>query len=135
MVSTPKTTDKTKGRTREHYVRQRDSSFVYYRVRSDDAAKADANALNIYDFVSNAFSFSPKRKDAFVKVLEALKEKPRGFTELMEIGGLARSALYLLLLSLERSGLVAKDGRKYALSDAFSSSLEASAAWWMRWKA
>ncbi|MFH0834879.1 MAG: helix-turn-helix domain-containing protein [Candidatus Micrarchaeota archaeon] len=134
-MAAPKTTDKTKGRTREHYVRQRDSSFVYYRVRAEDPGKTAANAFNIYDFVSNAFSFSPKRKDAFVKVLEALKEKPRGFTELMEASGLGRSALYLLLLSLERSGLVAKEGRKYVLSGAFSSSLEASAAWWRRWRA
>ncbi|VVB67268.1 IclR helix-turn-helix domain protein [Candidatus Norongarragalina meridionalis] len=130
----PKTTDKP-AKTREHYVRQRDSSFVYYRVRADDAARTAANAFNIYDFVSNAFAFSPKRKEAFVRVLEALREKPQGFTELMETSGLARSALYLLVLSLERSGLVRKEGRKYALSDAFSSSAEASAAWWKRWKA
>ena len=134
-MPTPKTNDKTAGRTREHYARQRDSSFVYYRARAEDSNKTAANTFNIYDFVSNAFAFSPKRKDAFVKVLEALKEKPRGFSELMGTSGLGRSALYLLLLSLERSGVVAKNGRKYVLSDAFSSSLEASAAWWRRWKA
>ena len=123
------------GKTKAHYARQRDSSFIYYRARMEDAGKTAAGSFNIYDFVSNAFSFSPKRKDAFVRVLEALKEKPRGFSELLVTSGLGRSALFLLLLSLERSGLVVKNGRKFSLADAFSSSLEASASWWRRWRA
>ncbi len=124
------------GLTKEHYQKQKGQCYAYFKVNPQDAAKMDGAQFTIYDFITNAFAFSHARKQAAVAVLMALKEKPRTFTELIATTGCKKSSLYLLCLSLERSGLIAREGgrdKPYRISKEFSDALAVYASWWARW--
>jgi hypothetical protein len=89
-----------------HYERQKKESAARLRVRASDAARIESGRYTIYDFADNAFSFSPARKELAIKILIALRERPRAFAELENELAAPKSTLYLLLRALEESGLV-----------------------------
>lgn len=122
--------------TREHYLKQKSQSYAYFKISGDDAGKAASSLFTVYDFISNAFPFSQTKKEAAVLVLNALREQPKTFSELLEQTRVKKSTLYLLCLSLEKSGLIERTGRNapFSLSQRFSEALRAYAAWWEKWR-
>jgi len=123
------------GKTREHYLRQKANAFTYFRVRGDDAASISSGQFTLFDFISNCFSFSTAKKQVAADVLAALKREPQTFKQLQEKLGVKKSTLFLVLLALERAGLVEKRGKNkpLALSPAFSQTLGSYASWWADW--
>ena len=53
----PEATSKRTGKTREHYLQQKNQSFSYFRINKEDADKLQSMQFNIYDFISASFSF------------------------------------------------------------------------------
>jgi len=90
--------------------------------------------FTIYNFITNSFAFSPSRKELTLRLLESLKEEPKAFSALATGLSAPKGSLYLLCLSLERSGFVRKqpDGR-YCLDTSFSAALREYASWWEGW--
>lgn len=124
------------GATREHYNKQKSQAYAYFRVSGLDAQKVGSGQFTLYDFITNLFSYSTAKRDLAVNVLERLKEKPQAFAQLEAGLKAKKSTLYLLCLSLERSGLVEREGGKrsvYRLSNGFSESLAAYSQWWGKW--
>ena len=120
----------------EHYARQKSESAARLRVRAADAAEIASAKYTIYDFADNAFSFSPARKELAIKLLSALRERPRAFAELESEFAVPKSTLFLLVTALEESGLVkqgAGRGEPITLSNDFASALRANADWWQKW--
>ncbi|MFQ5405898.1 MAG: hypothetical protein ACE5DI_01935, partial [Candidatus Micrarchaeia archaeon] len=75
-------TKKRTGKTRDHYEKQKSQTYAYFRVKQDELAKIKSGQFTIYDFISDSFSFSHRKKELTIQVLEALKEKPMTFQEL-----------------------------------------------------
>ncbi|MEM4255506.1 MAG: helix-turn-helix domain-containing protein [Candidatus Norongarragalinales archaeon] len=123
------------GKTREHYLKQKNQAFAYFRVRKEDAPAVSSGQFTIFDFISNCFSFSTARKQVAADVLTELKASELTFKQLQEKLGTPKSTLFLVVLALERAGLVEKQGktRPLRLSSVFSSGLEAYASWWRGW--
>lgn len=123
------------GKTREHYLRQKSQAFAYFRVRQEDAQLVSSGQFTVFDFISNCFSFSTAKKQVAADVLASLKAEPQTFKQLQEALGVGKSTLFLVVLALERAGLVEKQGkaRPLRLSQAFSRALEAYAGWWSGW--
>ncbi len=123
------------GATREHYLRQKGQAFAYFRVSGVDSLKVSSGQFTLFDFISNCFSFSTARKRIAADVLAELKREPQSFKQLQEKLGLAKSSLYLVLLALERAGLVAREGKNkpVRLSGGFSETLANYASWWASW--
>ncbi len=122
--------------TREHYLKQKGQAFAYFRVSGADAAKVESGQFTLYDFITNLFSYSAAKRDLAVSVLDALREQPLTFQQLVDKLAAKKSTLYLLCLSLERSGLVEREGGKrtaYRISKSFSGSLYAYSRWWDKW--
>lgn len=119
----------------EHYARQKSESAARLRVRAADAAEIASAKYTIYDFADNAFSFSPARKELAIKILSALRERPRSFAELETEFAVPKSTLFLLLAALEESGLVKQAGRgePITLDAGFADALRANADWWQKW--
>ncbi|MFH1106621.1 MAG: hypothetical protein V1787_01885 [Candidatus Micrarchaeota archaeon] len=126
---------KRDGRTREHYNRQKSQAYAHFRIRGEDLAKLGSAQFTIYDFITNSFAFSQTKKELAVAVLEALKQGPKTFMELQKSLGAKKSTLYLLVLALQRSGLVlaAEKSKPLALSPEFSDVLKSYALWWEKW--
>lgn len=141
--------------TAAHYARQKSQSYTHFRVRAlpEEGHAMKSAQFTIYDFVTNAFAFSRPRKELAVKVFEQLQHKPHTFAQLREALGAGKSNLFLILVSLERSGLIEKGdgaliddssgtlgnpnprGVPYRLSSRFSNALRQYAGWWERWVA
>jgi predicted transcriptional regulator len=123
------------GKTRGHYLKQKEQAFVRFQVNCGERTEIFGSQFTLYDFVSNSFSFSFKKKKLAVQVLESLKKQPKDFLELVEELKEGKSTLYLLCLSLERAGLIEKNGRgvPYHLSKNFSAALQDYAEWWSKW--
>ncbi len=117
---------------RSHYQTQREQSYAHFRVRPENTHKINALQYTVYDFVNDTFTYSQTRKELAAAVLQRLKASPATFTQLVTETEAGKSTLYLLLLSLEKSGLVEKGGKKrpYQLSTSFSGALEQNASWW-----
>lgn len=119
------------------YQTQKQQSSTYFRVNSTDAQKIASGQYTIYDFIDNAFSYSKTRKELAIRVLERLKTQPNSFSQLCSELNLKKSTLYLLLLSLNKSGLIqfeyGKRNQLISLSKNFSQTLEKSASWWATW--
>lgn len=125
---------KRTGKTHEHYLQQKGQCFAYFKVNSSDAEKVSKGQFTIYDFINNSFSFSSTKKELTIAVLEALKQSPKSFNELVVYLNAKKSTLYLLCLAIKRSGMIAKGSdSKYVLSQEFASSLENYASWWRNW--
>lgn len=121
------------GKTKRFYERQKAQSFTYFKINASDQENISGKKYSIYDFINNSFSFSRKRKEAAVSVLEELKQGEASFTELRLKLKAPKSSLFLLLLSLERSGLIEKKEEKYSLSEKFAQALNSYAEWWSSW--
>jgi predicted Rossmann fold nucleotide-binding protein DprA/Smf involved in DNA uptake len=124
------------GATREHYQKQKSQAYAYFRVSGGDAVKVDSGQFTLYDFITNLFSYSSAKRDLAVSVLDRLRQEPQTFQQLVQSLQAKKSTLYLLCLSLERSGLVEREGGKrsvYKLSRQFSGSLAAYSGWWGKW--
>lgn len=118
----------------ELYVRQKNQSFARFKIDSGDLARMTSAQFSIFDFITNSFAFSPKKKQLSIKLLGRLSHKPASFPELVAELDSRKSTVYFLCLSLERSGLIAKNGAKqYALSTGFSNALRNYAEWWEKW--
>lgn len=126
---------KRTGKTREHYHKQKSQAYSYFRIRADDVAKMDGAQFTIYDFITNSFAFSQTKKELTVSVLEELKKGPKTFAELHRTLQAKKSTLYLLVLALQRSGLVtpAQKNEALQLSAGFSEALRKYADWYERW--
>lgn len=126
---------KRTGKTREHYLQQKNQQFAYFRINKADAAKLESMQFNIYDFISASFSFSQPKKELAIGVLNALKAKPTAFSELVTLLNAKKSSLFLVCLSLERAGLIERKGKgePYHLVTNFSDMLIAYANWWKFW--
>ena len=123
------------GKTREHYLKQKSQAFAYFRVRQEDAQRISSGQFTVFDFISNCFSFSTAKKQVAADVLASLKREPQTFKQLQEALGVGKSTLFLVVLALERAGLVEKQGknRPLRLSREFSQALNAYALWWSGW--
>ena len=126
---------KRTGKTKAHYARQKGTAYAYFRINVDEQKKMRAAQYTIYDFVNDTFHFSQTKKELTIRVLEALKEKPMGFTALAEHLSAKKSTLYLLVLALHRSGLISREPKRqpYQLSPSFSSMLREYSYWWENW--
>jgi len=120
-----------------NYQKQKQQSSTYFRVNAQDLSKITSGQYTLYDFIDNAFSFSNTKKELAINILECLKKKPSTFTELQTNLNLKKSTLYLLLISLSKSGLISfKQGvrnQPITLSSDFSQILEKNAVWWRAW--
>jgi len=123
------------GKTKQHYLRQKGQAFAYFRVAKEDHARIQAGQFTLFDFISNCFSFSTEKKKIAAGVLAELRQNPQTFTQLREKMGLGKSTLFLVLLALERAGLVEREGKNkpLRLSQDFSSILLSYASWWGQW--
>ncbi len=124
------------GATRLHYQTQKKQAYAYFRVNGSDDKKVALGQFTLFDFITNLFSYSPVKRDMAVKILEILKEEDLTFTELVEKMNAKKSSLYLLCLSLQRSGLIEKEeGKKtkFKLSSSFSNTLFSYSNWWQKW--
>ena len=121
------------GKTRQHYERQKSQCYAYFRVSKEDLEKMRGGRFTIYDFMTDSFSFSQTKKQLAAEVLEAVRKKPLTFTQLVNELGAKKSTLYLLCLSLERSGMVEKHGPEYRPSRIFSDALAEYSKWWANW--
>lgn len=118
----------------ELYLRQKRQSYTRFKIDAGDLARISSSQFSMFDFISNSFTFSPKKKQLSVKLLELLSQKPATFPQVVASLGARKSTVYLLCLSLERSGLISKNGSKeYALSEDFSHALRQYAEWWEKW--
>ncbi|MGC8851327.1 MAG: hypothetical protein ACP5O3_03830 [Candidatus Micrarchaeia archaeon] len=127
--------NKRSGKTKEHYLKQKNQCFSYFKVNKEDLKKISESKFTIYDFINNSFSFSSTKKELTINLLEQLKKQPRSFKELVLLLNAKKSTLYFLCVALERSGLIEKriEDSKYLLSQNFSDSLHAYADWWKKW--
>ncbi len=125
------------GKTRAHYVKQKSQSHTYFRVLSSDLPRIATAQYTIFDFIANAFSNSPSKKELAITVLMELKQGPKSFIQLQKSLGLKKSSLYLVVLGLERAGLLQSNGRgkPLELSGKFSEILRKNAEWWQVWMA
>ncbi len=123
------------GKTRLLYLKQKSQSHTYFRVHSSDLKHLADAQYTIFDFVANAFSFSPTKKELAITILTELKKEPKSFIQLQKSLNLKKSSLYLVVLSLERAGLLQSSGRgkPIVLSNKFSEILEKNAEWWCNW--
>lgn len=126
---------KRTGKTREHYLQQKNQQFAYFRINKADSAKLESMQFNIYDFISASFAFSQPKKELAIGVLNALKVKPAAFSELVTQLNAKKSSLFLVCLSLERAGLIERKGKgePYQLVTSFSDMLASYANWWKFW--
>lgn len=126
---------KRTGATREHYLQQKNQSFSYFRINKADQEKLQSMQFNVYDFISASFSFSQPKKELAIGVLNALKAKPTTFTELTTTLNAKKSTLFLVCLSLERAGMIKREGKgaPYSLDQNFGEMLRAYANWWENW--
>lgn len=123
------------GKTRAHYLKQKGNAFTRFRVSKEDENKIRAGQFTLFDFISNCFSFSAGGKEAAAGVLSALKREPQTFKQLQETLGVKKGTLFLVVLALERAGLVEKQGKNkpLALSKGFSQVLNSYSSWWSGW--
>lgn len=125
--------------THAHYERQKSQSYAHFRVRAlpEEREAMRRAQFTIYDFVTNAFAFSRPRKELAIRVFEELQTGgPLTFAGLHARTDAGKSALYLVLVALERSGLLERAGGRgapYRLSGRFGEALREYAAWWERW--
>ncbi|MFH1056895.1 MAG: MarR family transcriptional regulator [Candidatus Micrarchaeota archaeon] len=121
--------------SRQHYLKQKGQSFAYFRVSKEDSARINSGQFTLFDFISNCFSFSTAKKRVAAQVLAELKQKPASFKQIQESMGLKKSTLFMVVLALERAGLVEREGKNkpMRLSQGFSSVLGSYASWWGRW--
>jgi DNA-binding HxlR family transcriptional regulator len=137
VLNDPQVKKQKDTKPKTNYQKQKQQASTYFRVASEDTPKITSGQYTLYDFIDNAFSFSDTRKELAINVLECLKQKPLTFAELQKNLKLKKSTLYLLLISLAKSGLIScEQGRRnqpIALSTAFSQTLEKNASWWRAW--
>ncbi|MBU1198040.1 hypothetical protein KJ765_06050 [Candidatus Micrarchaeota archaeon] len=126
---------KRTGKTREHYNKQKSQAYSYFRIRSEDAEKMQNAQFTIFDFITNSFAFSQTKKELTVHVLESLKKQPMTFIELQRSLNAKKSTLYMLVLALQRSGLVsrAEKNEPLKLSNEFADTVRKYAQWWDGW--
>lgn len=118
----------------EPYIRQKRQSYTRFKIDAGDLERISSSQFSMFDFISNSFTFSPKKKQLSVKLLELLAGKPSSFPEIVAQLGSRKSTAYLLCLSLERSGMIAKlENKQYVLSAGFSHALRQYAEWWEKW--
>ncbi|NUN11063.1 hypothetical protein HUU53_00255 [Candidatus Micrarchaeota archaeon] len=118
-----------------NYQDQKKKAYAYFRVNKNDAATIKTKAFTLYDFINNSFYFSRTKKDLTMQVLMELRRQPQSFKQLQQTLQLKKSTLYLLITSLEKSGLIEYEGKKSLLrtSKAFSEALLEYANWWKNW--
>lgn len=126
---------KRTGRTREHYNKQKSQAFSYFRIDRSDLEKMGSMQFTIYNFINNSFSFSQTKKELTIKVLEELKKGECTFIELQRRLQAKKSTLYMLVLSLQKSGLVVQTQKNepLKLSSSFSDTLRQYSGWWEKW--
>ncbi len=126
---------KRTGRTREHYNKQKSQAFSYFRIDSSDLGKMKAQQFTIYNFITNSFSFSQTKKELTIRVLEELKNGELTFIQLQRKLEAKKSTLYMLILALQKSGLVAQAEKNgpLKLSPSFSDTLRLYSEWWEKW--
>jgi len=124
-----------KKKTSDHYNQQKSQCFVYFRLKKDDSTKISDAQFTLYDFINNSFAFSPTKKQLTVAVLDALKERPLTFNELVIKLNAKKSTLYLLCVALQKSGLIEQEGKNKPLriSGDFSLILNNYSEWWQNW--
>lgn len=122
-------------KTHEHYLKQKNQSFSYFKINSGDLDKLKTYQFTIYDFIINSFSFSQSKKDLTIKILNLLKKKPTSFYDLLKELNVNKSSLYLACVSLEKSGMIEREGvgSPYRLSVKFSQTLNEYSKWWEEW--
>ncbi len=122
-------------KTHDHYLKQKNQSFSYFRINYNDLDKITNYQFTIYDFITNSFSFSQSKKEITIKILGKLKEKPTSFYDLLKELKAKKSSLYLACISLEKSGMIEREkvGSPYKLSAKFSQTLKEYSKWWEDW--
>ncbi len=122
-------------KTHEHYLKQKNQSFSYFKINSSDLDKLKTYQFTIYDFITNSFSFSQSKKDLTINILNLLKKKPTSFYDLLKELNAKKSSLYLACISLEKSGMIERKGvgSPYQLSVKFSQTLNEYSKWWGEW--
>ncbi|MEK6843126.1 MAG: hypothetical protein AABY04_01440, partial [Candidatus Micrarchaeota archaeon] len=123
------------GATRDHYNKQKSQAFSYFRIDGSDLEKMKTNQFTIFNFIHNSFSFSQTKKELTIQVLEELKKGEINFIDLQKRLNAKKSTLYMLVLALQKSGLIAeaKKNEPLRLSNSFSDMLLLYSDWWGKW--
>ena len=122
------------GGVAEHYARQKSNCVARFKIDLKDVEKIGRSQFTIFDFITNLFAFSPRNKQLSIILFEQLAQEPKSFSTLVAALNARKSTVFLLCLSLERSGFMRKRAdRKYELSPAFSTSAREYAVWWENW--
>ncbi|MEK6954812.1 MAG: hypothetical protein AABX01_07400 [Candidatus Micrarchaeota archaeon] len=129
------TKPKRSGKTREHYNKQKSQAFSYFRIDAKDSEKILANQFTIYNFITSSFAFSQTKKELTIQVLEELKKGETTFIQMQKKLGAKKSTLYMLVLSLQKSGLIepSEKNAPLRLSGSFSKMLSLYSQWWEKW--
>lgn len=132
LASNPK---KRTGKTREHYNKQKSQAYSYFRIDSTDLEKMKSSQFTVYNFIGNSFSFSPTKKELTIKVLEELKNGEMTFSSLQKKLDAKKSTLYMLIVALQKSGLIteAEKNGSLKLSNSFADTLRQYSQWWEGW--
>jgi DNA-binding HxlR family transcriptional regulator len=128
-------TKKRTGKTRDHYNKQKSQAFSYFRIDNSDLDKMQNKEFTIYNFITNSFAFSQTKKELTIKVLEELKKGDMTFISLQRKLDAKKSTLYMLIIALQKSGLIteAQKNGPLKLSDSFSQTIRLYSDWWDRW--
>ncbi|MBI5225060.1 hypothetical protein HY989_04285 [Candidatus Micrarchaeota archaeon] len=126
---------KRSGATRDHYNKQKSQAFSYFRIDGSDLEKMKSNQFTIYNFIHNSFSFSQTKKELTIQVLEELKKGEINFIDLQKKLNAKKSTLYMLVLALQKSGLIleTRKNEPLKLSNSFSDMLALYSDWWGKW--
>ncbi|MBI3588531.1 helix-turn-helix domain-containing protein [Candidatus Micrarchaeota archaeon] len=118
------------------YRRQKAQNYAHFRIRLEELSKISSSQFTLYDLVSDAFAFSPSKKESAERILESIMEAgPLSFSQLHCKLGLPKSTLYLICLSLQRSGFLQRESprKPFSISTKFSQALRQYAGWWEKW--
>ncbi|MBI5036686.1 hypothetical protein HZC09_05075 [Candidatus Micrarchaeota archaeon] len=128
------------------YDQQKETAFARLKVNKKDLPRIQKGQFTLFDFIEHNFSFSPKRRQLAVQVLELLKgsnkstggpasrqDAPKRFSDLQKQINSQKSSLHLVLSALENSGLVEKTGEGFLLSPSFTALLDQYALFWKKW--
>lgn len=113
------------------YARQKEKTFNHFKININDINKINNNTFTIFDFITNSFNLSKKRKQQAIELILLLKEKEVTFIQAKEELKISKSSLYLICLSLSRSGLIVFEKNKtLTLSKSFCDVLSSYSIWW-----
>ncbi len=113
------------------YTKQKEKIFNHFKININDIDKINNKTFTIFDFITNSFNLSKKRKQQAIDLMLKLKEKEITFIQAKEEMNISKSSLYLICLSLSRSGLIEFEKNKpLKLTNKFCETINSYSTWW-----